>query len=499
MNITNNLEQSAYHFPGNTVVIEGDRIITYAELNRDANRIASAMISLGLRPGEHVGICAPNSYEWLVSYFGTLKAGAVAVTFTHQSAPREIRKILSDSQPRFFFTTEDNLPLFEGREKGEFPEYVVCDNGDISFSALVEMGNATFARIRRDRNDVATILYTGGTTGTPKGAMLTHGNLLSSAFYAAHYERSSRNDRALLYLPLNHSFGQVHVMQSMVLVGGSMVVQNGFNIERALYDIEKYQITNFYGVPTIYNRFLNLQGLKEKLKSIRYCFSAASSLATEVVKEWDVRTGLKIYEAYGMTESAAIVTYNHYYRHVVGSVGTPVNLMEVQIRDENGNEVPYGEKGEICIRGYSIFKGYLNNPKETAAAFLDGDWFRSGDIGIMEENNYLYIIDRIKDLIITGGENVYPREVEEIMYAFPDVSECSVVGVQDKEYGERVTAFVVPKKGRNLDTAELKAYLKKQLSGFKVPKNFITVPSLPKNNTGKILKRDLKNLSNSDS
>jgi len=276
-------------------------------------------------------------------------------------------------------------------------------------------------------------------------------------------------------------------------VGGSMVVQNGFDIERALHDIKKYHVTNFYGVPTIYSRFLGLSGLEEKLKSIRYCFSAASSLPTEVVREWHARTGQKIFESYGMTESAAIVTYNHYYRHVVGSVGTPVNLMEVQIRDEKGNEVPHGEKGEICIRGYSIFKGYLNNPKETASAFLDGDWFRSGDVGIMDENGYLYIVDRLKDLIITGGENVYPREVEEIMYTFPAVSECSVVGVEDKEYGERVTAFVVTKKGCQLDKAELKAFLKKQLSGFKVPKEFIAVESLPKSNAGKILKRDLKN------
>jgi len=173
-------------------------------------------------------------------------------------------------------------------------------------------------------------------------------------------------------------------------------------------------------------------------------------------------------------------------------VGTPVNLMEVQIRDEKGIEVPYGEKGEICIRGYSIFKGYLNNPKETANAFLDGDWFRSGDVGVMEENGYLYIIDRLKDMIVTGGENVYPREVEEIMYTFPAVSECAVVGVRDEEYGERVTAFVVPEEERDLDRVELKAFLKRQLSRFKVPKEFIVVESLPKNNAGKILKRDLK-------
>jgi long-chain acyl-CoA synthetase len=450
------------------------------------------MTGLGIQPGDHVALCAPNSYEWLAFYFGALKAGAIAVTFSHVSVPREIRKIISDSRPRLFLTTDENLPLFEGREAGEAPEYVICDQGDMTFPELLETGNPSFVTVRRDRHDVAAILYTGGTTGTPKGAMLTHGNLLTSAFYAAHYERSSRNDRALLYLPLNHVFAQVHIMQSILLVGGGLVVQNGFDIERALHDIERYQVTNFYGVPTVYIRLLNLKDLKEKLKSIRYCFSAASSMAMEVVREWHARTGLKIFEAYGLTESAAIVTYNHYYRHVVGSVGTPVNLMEVQIRDENGNEVRHGEKGEICIRGYSIFKGYLNNPRETAGAFLDGDWFRSGDVGILEENGYLYIVDRLKDMIVTGGENVYPREVEEIMYTFPAVSECAVVGVRDKEYGERVTAYVVKKEGYELDKVELKAFLKKQLSRFKVPKEFITADSLPKTNAGKILKRELK-------
>jgi long-chain acyl-CoA synthetase len=285
-------------------------------------------------------------------------------------------------------------------------------------------------------------------------------------------------------------------MQSLILVGGGLVIQNGFDVERVLHDIEKYQVTNFYGVPTIYIRFLKMKALKETFSSIRYCFSVASSMAMEVVREWQARTGLKIFEAYGLTESAAIVTYNHYYRHVVGSVGTPVNLMEVQIRDERGNEVPFGEKGEICIRGYSVFKGYLNNPKETAGAFLDGDWFRSGDIGVMEENGYLYIVDRLKDVIVTGGESVYPREVEEVMYTWPGVFECSVVGVRDQEYGERVTAFVVPREGVRLDKAELKTYLKKQLSRFKVPKDFITIERFPKNNAGKILKRELKKLVN---
>jgi long-chain acyl-CoA synthetase len=214
-------------------------------------------------------------------------------------------------------------------------------------------------------------------------------------------------------------------------------------------------------------------------------------MAMEVVREWKTRTGLDIHESYGMTESAAMVTYNHYYRHVVGSVGTPVDLVEVQIRDFEGTALKQGEAGEICISGPNITKGYLNNPAETKAAFR-GNWFRSGDIGYFDEDGYLFLVDRMKDMIITGGENVYPREVEEILYTRPEVQECAVVGLPDKEYGERVTAFIVSQKGRQPDPAELKVFLKKHLAGFKVPKTYIVVDELPKNPAGKILKREIK-------
>jgi long-chain acyl-CoA synthetase len=216
-------------------------------------------------------------------------------------------------------------------------------------------------------------------------------------------------------------------------------------------------------------------------------------MATEIVREWKARTGLDIHESYGMTESAAMVTYNHYYRHVVGSVGTPIDLVEVQIRDFDGAGLKKGESGEICICGPNVTRGYLNNPAETKAAFW-GEWFRSGDIGYFDADGYLFIVDRLKDMIITGGENVYPREVEEALYTHPDVQECAVVGLPDKEYGERVTAFIIAKKDLKPDPAELKAYLKTKLAGFKVPKEYIQVDELPKNPAGKILKREIRKL-----
>ncbi len=492
MNIASNLENAAFHFPDRCAILDGGRKITYRQFNLESSNIAAALVDAGVGAGDHVALCAPNSYEWLAFYFGVLKAGAVAVTFSHMLTGAELPQILSDCQPKVLFTVDEKLDAFgDLKNRRPCPELVISDGGDISCAKFVEQGTTGFTTIDRDRNDTAAILYTGGTTGIPKGAMLSHANIQTSLFNVAHHERSSQKDRALCFLPLNHVFGQIHITHSMVYCGGSLVLQPAFDLETVLDAIGRFQVTNFYAVPTVYIRFLEIDDLKTKIKSVRYCFSAAASMAKEVVREWKSRTGLDIHESYGMTESASMVTYNHYYRHVVGSVGTPVNLIEVQIRDFDGNVLEQGSQGEICICGPNITRGYLNNPAETQKAFWD-DWFRSGDIGLFDDDGYLYIVDRLKDMIITGGENVYPREVEELLYTRPEVLECAVVGLPDRDWGERVTAFIVPPKNQQPDPAALKSFLKKRLAGFKVPKEFVVVDELPKNNAGKLLKREIK-------
>ena len=491
MNIAFNLENSAFYFPENIAVIENEKAIRFKQFNQDASRIASALQDRGIRPGSHVAFCAPNSYDWLAFYFGVLKAGAVAVTFSHLLTKTELQKVLLDCKPEAIFTSDEKLADLGEIPEGYRPKQVISENAEISFSRLASEGDPGFKCVDRRRQDTAAILYTGGTTGIPKGAMLTHENLQAATFNIAHYERSTEKDLALCFLPLNHVFAQIHITHSAVYSAGGLIVQQAFDLERAVAAIERHQITKFYAVPTIYIRLLGLKDLSERIKSIRYCFSAAASMATEVVREWKARTGLDIHESYGMTESAAMVTYNHFYRHRVGSVGTVVNLVEVQIRDLEGNFLKAGEQGEICICGPNITKGYLNNPAETKAAFWE-NWFRSGDIGYFDEDSYLFIVDRLKDMIITGGENVYPREVEELLYARPEVQECAVVGLPDKEYGERVTAFIIPQKDRQPDAKALKKYLKEHLAGFKVPKEYIVVDDLPKNPAGKILKREIK-------
>lgn len=492
MNLAENLERSAYYFPDHLAIIHENRKFLYLELNREANRVATALIKLGIQNGDHVVLCAPNSYEWLAFYFGVLKAGAVAATLPSTLTKSELAHLLDDARPRVLFTVDEKLDGLGDRRDRPYMDKVISAGGDISYPKLIEIGSASFKALDLYRKNTAAILYTGGTTGTPKGVMLTHENIKSSVHNVCHFERSNEEDRALCFLPPNHIFAQIHIMNAMIHAGGSIVIQPSFDLERVLEAIKRYGVTKFYGVPTIYYRLLQIDGLKERLGSVNYCFSAAASMPGEIVREWKSRTQLNIYESYGMTETATMVTYNHHIRHVVGSVGTPVNIVEVQIRDPQGNVLGPKEEGEICICGPNVMKGYLNNPDETKAVFW-GDWLRSGDIGVFDEDGYLYIIDRIKDMIITGGENVYPREIEEVLYKRPEVGECSVIGLSDKEYGERVTACIVLKqKGQQLDPVELKSFLKVHLASFKVPKDFILLDELPKGSTGKILKRELK-------
>ncbi len=491
MNIAENLERSSRYFPDRPVIREGAREFTYSQFNDQVNRAATALAKLGVEAGDHVGLCAPNSAEWLTFYFGCLKAGAVAVTLPSLAKSDELQALVSLTRPRAIFTSEDKQDDFRGLRGGGIVEHIIGEGCELEMKALLEKGTGSFRAVSRDRSDTAAILFTGGTTGIPKGVMLSHENINSAINNVVFNERSNEQDRALCFLPFHHVFGQMHIMNATVLSGGALELLPTFDLDRVLEAMGSGRVTKLYCVPTIYIRLLGLEGLKEKLGAIRYCFSAAASMASEVVRQWQERTGLAIHEAYGMTESASMVTFNHYHRHVIGSVGTPVGTVEVQIRDMDGNPKPDGEEGEICIRARNIMKGYFNAPAETESAFW-GEWFRSGDIGITTEGGHLYIVDRLKDMVITGGENIYPREIEELLYTRPEVQECAIIGLPDKEWGERVTAFITIKPGESLDTNELKLFLKSRLAPFKVPKEFRIVTEIPKSQAGKLLKRELK-------
>jgi long-chain acyl-CoA synthetase len=494
VNIARNLERSAFYFPDRPAVSEGPSEMTYAQLNDKANRIATALTRMGVKPGDHVGLCAPNSGDWLAFYFGVLKAGAVAVAFSSVMKKDEVELLVGHARPNVLFTFDDKLDDLRGLRGPGGVETIISPRGDLPFQRLLGKGSGSFKALDRERSDTAVILYTGGTTGIPKGVMLSHENINAAIHTVVFNERSTPGDRALCFLPFNHVFGQMHIMNATILIAGCLEVMPVFDMEKVLELMAAGSVTKLYAVPTIYVRLLSLDRVKEKLGAVRYCFSAAASMALEVVRQWKERTGLAIYEGYGMTEAAPTVTYNHYFRHVAGSVGTEVPGVEIQIRDQEGHSLKPGHEGEICVRGPNIMKGYLDNPEATREAFWEGGWFRSGDVGLFDDNGYLYIVDRLKDMIITGGENVYPREVEEVLYTRPEIQECAVVGLADPEWGEKVTAFLAPKPGKEIDERALKAFLKEHLSPFKVPKDFFIVGELPKNPAGKILKRDLRQM-----
>jgi long-chain acyl-CoA synthetase len=492
MNLARNLEQSAFFFPDRPALSEDSIETSYAKLNDRSNRVATALIQFGVKPGDHVGLCAPNSGDWIALYFGILKTGGVAVTLSSQLKRDELELLINHSRPKILFTFDEKLDDLIGLRGEGWLDKVISPQGDLGFEQLLHGGSGSFRAVERDRSDTAVISYTGGTTGTPKGVMLTHENINTAIQNVIFHERSSEKDRALLFLPLNHIFGQMHIMNATILSAGCIEMIPAFDMERVLDCMASGRVTKLFAVPTLYVRFLVEERLEEKLGAVRYCFSAAASMAEEVVRQWKERTDLSIYESYGMTEAAPMVTYNHYYRHVIGSVGTAVPGVEIQIRDESGNPIEAGDKGEICIRGRNIMKGYLNNPEGTESAFWNGDWFRSGDVGLFDDDGYLYIVDRIKDMIITGGENVYPREVEEVLYTRPEVQECAVIGLPDPEWGERVTALIIPQPGKTIDTDDLIGYLKSRLSPFKVPKEYHMIENFPKSPAGKILKRELR-------
>ena len=491
MNLATNVERSALFFPDRPAISEAGVEMSYGQLNDRSNSIATALMKMGVRHGDRLALCAPNSTDWIVFYFGVLKAGAVAITLSSLLRPDELTLLLNHSKPRFIFTTNDKLDHLENVRGTAGIEKTICAEGDVALQKVLDMGTGSFKAVDRERTDTAAVLYTGGTTGVPKGVMLSHENINAGSHNVAFYERSSETDRALCFLPFNHVFGQIHIMNATILSSGCVEILPKYDLDRVLEVTSAGRVTKFFAVPTIYTRLLTIDRLKEKLGNIRYCFSAAASMPAELVRQWKEQTELTIHESYGLTESATAVTYNHSYRHVVGSVGDTVAGVEAQIRDTQGKRVAQDRQGEICVRGPNIMRGYLDNAEETEKAFWPGGWFRTGDLGVFDDNDYLFIVDRLKDMIITGGENVYPREVEELIYTVPQVQECAVIGLPDAEWGERVTAFVVPRPEQRIDLNELQLFLKTRLSPFKVPKEFRMVEDLPKSPTGKIMKREV--------
>lgn len=512
LNLAVLLEDSARNVPERAAVICGDVQLTYAELNAKANQVANGLKKLGIEKNDKVALSCANLPFFPIIYYGILKTGAVVVPLNILLKGREVAYHLTDSDARVYFCFEGTaeLPIGEEGFRG-FSEVETCEKfvlltlnpktespfeNSQTFWQFIENESTEFESATTQETDTAVILYTSGTTGQPKGAELSHLNVVLNARLSDTMYPRRDADVHLLTLPLFHSFGQVVQMNAGIYNRATLVLLPRFTPEAALALMQAHDVTFFAGVPTMYWALLNYQDTEkfdlEKIAgNLRICCAGGSPLPVEVLKAFEAKFNAKIIEGYGLSETSPVATFNKIGTSRAGSVGFPVWGVEVRIVDENGADVAEGELGEIAIRGHNVMKGYYKRPDATADAIKNG-WFHSGDIGRRDAEGYIFISDRVKDMILRGGFNVYPRELEEVLMTHEAVSLCAVVGVPSDEHGEEVKAYIVKKPGAPHSEEEIVSWCRENMASYKYPRFVEFRESLPMTATGKILKRELR-------
>jgi len=471
-----------------------DRELRYRELDRAARGVATSLRERGLAPGDRVALMIPNVPEFAIAYFGTLYAGCTVVPLNVLLSAPEVRYHLEDSGAKLLFAHPlFDAPAREGAREAGVPVLQAEGAGPESLAELATAAPAPTLHPTRP-SDTAVILYTSGTTGKPKGAELTHANLLlNSALVVPRLIPVGEGDVALGTLPLFHSFGQTCIQNAMLAAGGTVTLLPRFGPREAFEVIERDRVTLFAGVPTMY--FALLHHAPERaydLSSLRWCMSGGAAMPVEVMRAFEEKYGVAVLEGFGLSETSPIASFNVPGKpRKPGSVGYPVWGVEMCILDDEDRPLPDGERGEICIRGHNVMKGYLGRPDATKEA-LRGGWFHSGDIGIRDPDGSFRIVDRKKDMVIRGGFNVYPREIEEVLFAHPGILEAAVIGVPHPSHGEEVKAVVVRRPGSQLRAEEVIAYCRERLAAYKYPRIVEFRDELPKGPTGKILKRELR-------
>ena len=513
LNLAVLLEDSARNVPDRVAVACGPARLTYAELDAKASQVAGALAVRGIGPGDRVALSCPNLPDFPAVYYGILKAGATVVPLNILLTEREIAYHLQDSAARAYFCFDGTAELPIGQagraafDRTESCQHFVLLTADPDATSpspatetLAEFTHrhpATFASAATSETGTAVILYTSGTTGQPKGAELTHSNMTHNALLANRMFGLHPHDVHLTVLPLFHSFGQTVQMNAGFATGATIVLLPRFDAATALELMQAEQVTFFAGVPTMYHALLNCEetgrfDIEKIAAQMRMAVSGGAALPAEVMRRFEERFGVPILEGYGLSETSPIATFNRVDRpRRPGSIGLPVWGVEVRIVADDGSEADHGEPGEIVIRGHNVMKGYFRRPDATAEAIDRDGWFRTGDIGTRDADGYLYVVDRKKDMIIRGGFNVYPRELEEVLLTHPEVSLAAVVGVPHPSHGEEVKAFVVRAPGAELTEAGLIAWCKQTMAAYKYPRLVEFRDSLPMTATGKILKREL--------
>ena len=491
LNLASIVTDSAERAPGAVAVRLGPLELTYSDLDDRSARLAALLREKGLRQGDRVGVMLPNVLEFPISYYGVLRAGGVVVPMNVLLKRREIAFYLEDSGARLLLAWHGFAA--EAREGA-------VDAG----AELIEVEPESFASLLGDRDpdpdlagtgedDTAVILYTSGTTGKPKGAELTHFNLSRNSDISARTTSETKaGDVILGALPLFHSFGQTVSMNASLRVGATLTLLPKFDPGAALEIMQRDRVTHFYGVPTMYGALLHHPDRESyDTSALRICITGGASMPVEVLRGFEQAFGCEVLEGYGLSETSPVACTNHPgHPRKAGSIGTPLEEVEMRVVDENDAEVPQGEVGEIVIRGHNVMKGYWQRPEATAEA-MRGGWFHSGDMARVDEDGYFFIVDRKKDLIIRGGYNVYPREVEEVLYEHPKIREAAVLGVPHDEWGEEIGAAVVLREDEELSPEEVSEYVKERIAAYKYPRIVWFLDELPKGPTGKILKREI--------
>ncbi len=487
-NLATNLTDAAGRFPDRIAISMDDLTLTYADLDDLSARVAGWLRERGVQPGDRVGLMLPNVPAFPVLYYGIVRAGGAVVPMNPLLKGREVEHYLGDSGATLAFAWESAAD-----EATAGAEAVGSEAIPIGADSLTEIATwpADPEVTPREDDDTAVILYTSGTTGTPKGAQLTHANMRSNAEVSGHALFSiSENDVIMGCLPLFHAFGQTCAMNTSVLAGAMLSLLPRFDPATALKIIERDKVTIFEGVPTMYVAMLHAGPDVADTSSLRLCVSGGAALPGEVLNGFAEAFGASILEGYGLSETSPVASFNRAENAKAGSIGLPIDGVEMRLVGEDGADVATGEIGEIAIRGDNVMRGYWNRPDATEAAIRDG-WFYSGDMARQDDDGFYFIVDRKKDLIIRGGYNVYPREIEEVLYEHPDVLEAAVIGIPHESHGEEVAAAVALKPGASVTADELRGYVKERVAAYKYPRVVWLVDELPKGPTGKIQKRDI--------
>jgi long-chain acyl-CoA synthetase len=498
LNLADFLTDTANRIPDHVSIRFEGQSVTFAEMNRRVDALANGLTGLGLRPGDVCILMMPSSLNWALVYYALAKLGAVVVPVNFLYRERELEYIFRDAGARAFVGHSDylqeavpvleSLPMMDIRIAGG-------ENLPVEFISLNELFDEgrDFPTYKTEADDPLCVIYTSGTTGEPKGAVLTHKSLMSDAIAVASVRHTEPDDVVLSVLPLFHIYGMTHPLNISIYLGLTIRMWMSFDAAEVLSAIEEEESTIFYGVPTMVNRLVELATKKPpKRSSLRFCISGGASLPVEVLHRFEKAFDTTIYESYGLTEFSPTCIENPFGRETrPGSIGLPIPPFKARIVDEDDNDVTSGEVGELIVSGDAVMKEYLNKPEATAEA-LRGGWLHTGDLARMDKDCYIYIVDRIKELIIRGGYNIYPREIEEVLYTHPGVLETAVLGIPHTDLGEEVAAVVVVRPGTEVSADELRQFVRERVAPYKYPRVVRFVDELPKTAAGKIFKRGIK-------